>query len=148
MENLTLANHDALSFGPFLNKAAQVQVSEEWLEKLDIRASSIQMLVGKLSGGNQQKVLLARWLARGSTVLILDEPTRGVDVGSKAEIYRVLKDLARLSQAALLVVSSDIEEVASVCSRAYVMRDGVIVAEMNAPTQEQLAYEAYLEEVA
>ena len=148
MENLTLANHDALRVGPFLKKGAEVQISEEWKQKLDIRAASIQMLVGQLSGGNQQKVLLARWLVRGSTVLILDEPTRGVDVGSKAEIYRVLKDLARVSQAALLVVSSDIEEVATVCDRAYVMRDGVIVAEMNSPRQEQLAHEAYLEETA
>lgn len=148
MENLTLANHDALRAGPFLKKGAEALVSEEWKQKLDIKAASIKMLVGQLSGGNQQKVLLARWLVRGSTVLILDEPTRGVDVGSKAEIYRVLKDLARVSQAALLVVSSDIEEVATVCDRAYVMRDGVIVAEISAPQQEQLAHEAYLEETA
>lgn len=146
MENLTLANLEVLSVGPFLKKSGEVEMSEVWREKIDIRASSIRVLVGNLSGGNQQKVLLARWLLRGSNVLILDEPTRGVDVGSKAEIYSILKDLSRVSQAAILIVSSDIEEVATVCDRAYVMRDGVIVAEISNPSQEQLAYEAYLEE--
>jgi ribose transport system ATP-binding protein/rhamnose transport system ATP-binding protein len=85
--------------------------------------------VGALSGGNQQKVLLAKWLAREPAVLIIDEPTRGVDVGARAEIYRILRDLAARG-VGLLVVSSDLPEVLTLADRIVVMADGRTVGEM------------------
>jgi ribose transport system ATP-binding protein len=86
--------------------------------------------VGDLSGGNQQKVVLARWLLRQCRVLLLDEPTRGVDVATKAELYRVITDLAR-DGLAVLVVSSELEELVGVCTRILVMREGELVFEVE-----------------
>jgi ribose transport system ATP-binding protein len=86
-----------------------------------------------LSGGNQQKVVLARWLLHQCRVLLLDEPTRGVDVATKAEIYRIICDLAN-SGLGVLMVSSELEELVGICSRVLVMREGEIVAEMDGAT--------------
>jgi ribose transport system ATP-binding protein len=85
--------------------------------------------VRELSGGNQQKVVLARWLLHQCRVLLLDEPTRGVDVGTKAELYRVMRDLAEAGLA-IVVVSSELEELAGFCTRILVMREGRLVAEV------------------
>jgi ribose transport system ATP-binding protein len=85
--------------------------------------------VRELSGGNQQKVVLARWLLRQCKVLLLDEPTRGVDVGAKAEIYKVITDLAR-EGLGVVVVSSELSELAGLCTRVLVMREGALVAEV------------------
>ena len=87
-------------------------------------------IVRELSGGNQQKVVLARWLLRRCRVLLLDEPTRGVDVATKAELYRVITDLAR-EGLAVLVVSSELEELMGICSRILVMREGELVFEID-----------------
>ena len=89
-----------------------------------------------LSGGNQQKVLLAKWLARQPRILIVDEPTRGVDVGSKADIYRILRDLAA-SGMALLVVSSDLPEVLALAHRIVVMSEGRVAGELDAATRDR-----------
>ncbi len=86
-------------------------------------------IVRQLSGGNQQKVVLARWLLRHCRVLLLDEPTRGVDVATKAELYRVICDLAKAGLG-VLVVSSELEELVGICSRILVMREGELVAEV------------------
>jgi ribose transport system ATP-binding protein len=86
--------------------------------------------VQSLSGGNQQKVVLAKWLGLDMKVLLLDEPTRGVDVGAKAEIYRIISELAA-SGLGVLVVSSELEELAHICTRVLVMREGEIVAEVD-----------------
>ena len=91
-----------------------------------------------LSGGNQQKVLLAKWLARKPRILIVDEPTRGVDVGSKADIYRILRDLAA-SGIALLVVSSDLPEVLAISHRIVVMSEGRVAGELNAAQADELS---------
>lgn len=93
---------------------------------LSIRASSIEQIVGELSGGNQQKVLLARGLQTNPKVLILDEPTRGVDIGSKNEIYRIIDSLTK-EGTAVLMVSSDLPEVLGMSDRILVIRDGVVV---------------------
>ena len=98
---------------------------------LSIRASSVRQIVGELSGGNQQKVLLARGLQTNPKVLILDEPTRGVDIGSKNEIYKIIDSLSK-SGTAVMMVSSDLPEVLGMSDRILVIRDGVIVKEFLA----------------
>jgi ribose transport system ATP-binding protein len=90
-------------------------------------------LITELSGGNQQKVVLARWLLRKCEVLLLDEPTRGVDVGAKADIYKVIRDLAAAGLA-IVIVSSELNELIGLCDRILVMRDGGLVAEVDAAT--------------
>jgi L-arabinose transport system ATP-binding protein len=98
----------------------------------------VEREVRYLSGGNQQKVLLAKWLARRPRILIVDEPTRGVDVGSKADIYRILRDLAA-SGIALLVVSSDLPEVLALAHRIVVMSEGRVRGELDAASASEIA---------
>jgi len=97
---------------------------------LGIRAANVGVTVGALSGGNQQKVLLSRLLATTPRVLILDEPTRGVDVGAKSEIYSIIDNLAK-SGTAILVISSDLPEIIGICDRVIVMRAGHITGEIK-----------------
>jgi ribose transport system ATP-binding protein len=112
-----------------------------------IRAASPQVLVGSLSGGNQQKVLLSRWLEIGPKVLILDEPTRGVDIGAKSEIYRIIDELAQRN-IGIIVISSEMPEIIGICDRVLIMREGRIMGEVGGPggkpiTQENImAYAA------
>jgi ribose transport system ATP-binding protein len=109
-------------------------------EQLRIRAASPVVNVGSLSGGNQQKVLLSRWLQIGPKVLILDEPTRGVDIGAKSEIYRLIDELARKG-IGVVVISSELAEIIGVCDRALVMRAGQIVGEVGGPSKEAITQE-------
>ena len=104
-----------------------------FIKDLQIATPSPGQLVGNLSGGNQQKVLLAKWLATEPRVLIVDEPTRGVDVGARSEIYRILRSL-KASGLALLVVSSDLPEVLTLADRIVVMADGRTVGELDGAT--------------
>jgi ribose transport system ATP-binding protein len=101
-------------------------------EALRVRAASPQVLVGSLSGGNQQKVLLSRWLEISPKVLILDEPTRGVDIGAKSEIYRIIDDLAK-QEIGIIVISSELAEIIGICDRVLVMREGRIAGEVGGP---------------
>ena len=110
----------------------------KYVRELRIATPSVDREVRNLSGGNQQKVLLAKWLARKPRILIVDEPTRGVDVGSKADIYRILRDLAA-SGLALLVVSSDLPEVLALAHRIVVMSEGRVVGELDAATATEIA---------
>lgn len=127
--NVTLA--DLASFGKLVvNRSALHDAAENWIRQLDIRARGPRTIVGQLSGGNQQKVALAKWLQCRPKVLILDEPTRGVDVGAKTEIYRYIADLAN-SGMACLVISSEMEELIGLCTRVLVMRAGAVVAELK-----------------
>ncbi|MEA5455403.1 sugar ABC transporter ATP-binding protein [Sinomonas sp. JGH33] len=103
------------------------------MERLKLRQSALRLPASALSGGNQQKAVLARWLMRESDVLILDEPTRGVDIGAKSEIYEVINQLARAGKA-ILVISSDLPEAIGISDRLLVMRSGQIVAELNSRT--------------
>jgi ribose transport system ATP-binding protein len=96
---------------------------------LGIRTTDVEKAAGLLSGGNQQKIVLAKWLALGPKVFVLDEPTRGVDVGAKAEIYRVIEDLAAQG-AAVLMISSDLEEVLRLSDRVLVMHEGRLAGEL------------------
>ena len=104
------------------------KLTREAIARLSIKVGGPESIVGGLSGGNQQKVLLARWLEIQPKVLLLDEPTRGVDVGAKAEIYRIINDLAA-SGVAVVVISSELPEVIGICDRVVVMREGVVTGE-------------------
>lgn len=146
LENLSLASLGGFSTAGFLHKKSEQTRALEWIRQLRIKVPSAKTPVGRLSGGNQQKVLLARWIVRGAQVLVLDDPTRGVDVGSKAEIYDVLRELASDKGLALLIITSDIEEVTLLCTKVLVMRAGRLVAELDHPDQEQVAHHAYYSE--
>jgi len=102
----------------------------QWIQNLRIKTPSPQFLVVNMSGGNQQKVVLARWLSLGIKVFIMDEPTRGIDVGSKAEIYQIMADLAEAG-VAIIMISSELPEVLGMSDRVMVMREGRIVKELS-----------------
>lgn len=129
VENTTLANLSAYA-RPTLRKGHEQRAAEGWVKKLDIRAGNLRAPVLFLSGGNQQKVSLAKWLEVGPKVLILDEPTRGVDVGAKGEIYRLISQLASDGMACL-VISSELPELIGLCHRILVLRNGRVVGELN-----------------
>lgn len=132
-ENTTLAALEKISkFGILRMSAERAQVAEK-MRELDVRASSMEQAIVDLSGGNQQKVLLGRMLHRGSKILIVDEPTRGVDVGARAEIYARLKALA-LEGSAIWMISSDLPEVLGMSHRVVVMRGGVIAGILDRKT--------------
>jgi len=119
-DNLTLS-----SLGPIVNPAAQSEASRRWIKRLAIRCREPQQPVGNLSGGNQQKVAISRLLEHGVDVLLLDEPTRGIDVGSKAQIYQVIDELACEGKA-VLIVSSYLPELLGICDRIAVMAKGYL----------------------
>jgi rhamnose transport system ATP-binding protein len=140
-ENVTLSNLGKFTRGGVLRKQGETVAARDWIDKLQIAAPSTETIVGSLSGGSQQKVLIARALESAGRVLVLEEPTRGVDIATKAEIYRLLADLAH-SGLAILVITSDIEEVALVSSRVLVMRRGTLVPGDFAPDQTTIALAA------
>jgi len=111
----------------------EAEVAETYRDRLNIKSSSIEQEVVNLSGGNQQKVVLSKWLFADPDILILDEPTRGIDVGAKFEIYTVIRDLAA-SGKAIIVISSEMPELLGITDRLYVMNEGRFVGEM--PTAE------------
>jgi ABC-type sugar transport system ATPase subunit len=139
LHNTSLPMLERLARFGVVRRAEERRVGESYAEKLHIRRTALDALVGGLSGGNQQKIVLARWLAANSKVLILDEPTRGVDVGAKAEIHGLIHDLAARG-AAVLLISSELPEVIALSHRILVMRQGEVVAEVprEAATQETL----------
>lgn len=128
--NLSLPNLDRLSRFGLLNFLAERTLAEDARAKLQIRASSLRQPAGQLSGGNQQKVVLGKWLARQPRVLILDEPTRGVDVGARGEIYALIDQLAG-SGVAVLMISSDMEEVLGMSDRVLVMHEGRLTGDLS-----------------
>lgn len=128
-ENIIIALQAKLGWYRALNREEQMEIAGRYAEALDIRAANHDMPVKLLSGGNQQKVILARWLAIDPSVLILDEPTRGIDVGAHAEIVRTINRL-RDDGLALLVISSELDEVVAYSDRVVVMRDRAMVAEL------------------
>jgi len=126
--NITLArlNDELRGVGGWLRRDKEIAVAETWVRQLAIRCSSIEQTAENLSGGNQQKVLLARWLYRNCRILICDEPTRGIDVGAKLEIYRLLDQLAEQGKG-IIVVSSDLKELLGLCDRIAVLSAGRLV---------------------
>ncbi len=129
-ENLTLALLPHLTRAGIIDAAEQTRIVQDFVQRLGIKCASIEQPVRQLSGGNQQKVLLARWLCMNPRLLILDEPTRGIDVGAKAEIQSLIAGLADKGLA-VLMVSSEVEEIAEGADRAYVLRDGRTVSELS-----------------
>ena len=127
--NLTLPNLDMLSGGGLVSAAKERTTSRELCDRLRVKTPSIYQAVGLLSGGNQQKVVLGKWLARTPRVLILDEPTRGVDVGARSEIY-VLMDRLAADGVAVLMISSDLEEVLGMSDRVLVLHEGRLAGEL------------------
>ncbi|MES2145011.1 MAG: ATP-binding cassette domain-containing protein, partial [Pseudomonadota bacterium] len=123
IENASLAVYSRLSRWGMLRQAQMVQAVGPVIARLEVKTPSMAQEVGKLSGGNQQKVVLARWLAAGPKLLILDEPTRAVDVGAKAEIYRLIDQLAAQGMA-IMLISSEMPELLALSDRIVVMRDG------------------------
>jgi len=106
-----------------LNKNKVKGISDEYVEKLNIKTPSLQQCVNNLSGGNQQKTIVARWLMNGPKILFMDEPTHGIDIGAKSEIYRIIDDLAK-EGVSVILLSSELPEVLSICDRIMVMHHG------------------------
>jgi ribose transport system ATP-binding protein len=130
-KNVTLATFARFARGTILDERRERNVSREQIEALELRPADPDRLTGTLSGGNQQKILLARWLVHGTKVLLLDEPTRGVDVGARTEIYQLIRRLADAGTA-IVVVSSEIEEVLGLSDRVLVVADGHVLLTTNA----------------
>jgi L-arabinose transport system ATP-binding protein len=125
-ENLNLSVRLGPDHSFFVSDSWERRNAQEQVEKLAIKTPSLAQLIRNLSGGNQQKVILARWLCQTMRVMLLDEPTRGIDVGAKSEIYSIIYDLAERGYG-VVVVSSDLPEVIGVCDRIAVMSEGRLV---------------------
>ena len=141
--NATLTRSAALARFGFLVGGRERRSAYEWTKKLQTKFARITDPVGTLSGGNQQKVVLAKWLATDPTVLVVDEPTRGIDVGTKAEVHRIISQLAR-DGVAIVMISSELPEVLGMADRVLVMREGRIAAEIDRAdaTEESVMYAA------
>ncbi len=130
LKNISLANLAGIATRSVLNKRREAQVAEGYRKQLAIRTPGVQQKVVNLSGGNQQKVVLSKWLFTEPQLLILDEPTRGIDVGAKFEIYTIMKELAEAGRG-ILMISSEMPELLGMCDRIYVMNEGRIVGELT-----------------
>ncbi|HEV2688605.1 MAG TPA: sugar ABC transporter ATP-binding protein [Bryobacteraceae bacterium] len=131
--NFTMASLDRVSSFGFLNQNAEKKIAADYTARLRIRAESGRQLAGRLSGGNQQKVAIAKWLVCGARIFLFDEPTRGIDVGAKIEVFQMMDELARAG-AAILMVSSEMAELLQVADRILVMRQGRISGELPGRT--------------
>ncbi|SCY66859.1 multiple monosaccharide ABC transporter ATP-binding protein [Paracoccus tibetensis] len=136
--NTILANLDGVSRRGVVDESRETEVAEKYRSALRIRTPSVFQKVMNLSGGNQQKVVLAKWLFTAPDVLVLDEPTRGIDVGAKYEIYNIINDLSREGRA-VVMISSEMPELLGMCDRIYVMNQGGFVGELTAEEASQEA---------
>lgn len=138
-QNITLASLNKITNKFVINKNQEIIESEQFREKLKIKTPSIFQKTGNLSGGNQQKVVLSKWIFSEPDILILDEPTRGIDVGAKYEIYTIINQLASDGKG-ILVISSELPEILGICDRVYVMNEGRITGEVSKEeaTQERI----------
>ncbi len=134
--NISLTAFNKISKGIVIDENKEIQAAEEFREKLRIKSPSILQRTGNLSGGNQQKVVFSKWIFSDPDVLILDEPTRGIDVGAKYEIYSVINDLTAAGKT-IIMISSELPEILGMCDRVYVMNEGRIVGELNAEEASQ-----------
>ncbi|MGB5559246.1 MAG: multiple monosaccharide ABC transporter ATP-binding protein [Paracoccaceae bacterium] len=134
--NITLANLGDVSTSGIINEAEETRVAERYRKAMNIRTPSVFQRVVNLSGGNQQKVVLSKWLFAGPEVLILDEPTRGIDVGAKFEIYGIINELSAQGKG-VVMISSEMPELLGMCDRIYVMNEGAFVGELDATEASQ-----------
>ena len=130
-DNITLPQIDDMTAGPLVSNGAEIAIYEQYRDRLDIKAPSWRQRVGNLSGGNQQKIVIGKWLALRPRLLIVDEPTRGIDVGSKAEIHNLIRELAH-SGYAVIVISSEMPEVLHLADRIVAMYQGRVMREFSA----------------
>ncbi len=143
MKNITLANLPGVSKSGVIDESKEVKTAHEFQRDLNIKTPSIFQKTVNLSGGNQQKVVLSKWLFANPEVLILDEPTRGIDVGAKYEIYTIIDSLAA-SGKGVLMISSEMPELLGMCDRIYVMNEGEVIAEM---TRDEASQEAIMSKI-
>lgn len=130
-ENISIVHKKNITFLSFIKKSKIVQMARTFINMLDVKLTGITQKVVKLSGGNQQKVIISRWLSTDPQILLMDEPTRGIDVGAKAEIYKILRNLKDNEEKSIIVVSSELPEVVAECDRVIVMHNGKIVGEVE-----------------
>jgi len=128
--NISLSNLKKISRHMVVNENKEMMISEEYRTKLNIKSASVHQKTGNLSGGNQQKVVLSKWIFTEPDLLILDEPTRGIDVGAKYEIYAIIQQMANEGKS-IIVISSELPEILGIADRVYVMNEGRIVGEMD-----------------
>jgi len=148
--NITIANLEKLTNGTVINENEEINVAKGYQSSINIKAPSIKQIVGNLSGGNQQKVSIAKWLYVGPKVLILDEPTRGIDVGAKYEIYTIMNQLVEQGMS-IIMISSELLEILGMSDRLYIMSEGSIAGELSAAEateQKVMAMATRVEEVA
>ena len=130
LKEIYLSKLKKISKSHVIDENKEFQIATEYRKKLNIKSSSILQKTGNLSGGNQQKVVLSKWIFTDPDVLILDEPTRGIDVGAKYEIYTIINKLADEGKA-IILISSELPEILGICDRIYVMNEGRIVGELQ-----------------
>lgn len=142
--NMTLANLDVAMNHSIIDRGRERSVAQDWIERLHIRTPSANQVCRNLSGGNQQKIVLARWLTAKSRILILDHPTRGLDVGAKGEVYDLIRDLS-VQGVSVVLTSDTLEETIGLCHTILVMRDGMITGRFDAPSDAKPSQIALLE---
>ena len=140
-KNISLASLDKIAKGSVVNVNQEISAAESYVKQLRIKTPSIEQAAGNLSGGNQQKVVIGKWLMTKPKVLILDEPTRGIDVGAKTEIYNIINELVEQG-VGVIVISSDLPEILGICDRILVMHEGKFTGEIlvGDATQEKIMY--------
>ena len=141
--NISLASLDSIANKGVINEFKEVEVAEEYRGKMKIKTPSVFQKVGNLSGGNQQKVVLSKWILTDPDILFLDEPTRGIDVGAKYEIYTIIQELANLGKG-ICIISSDLPEVLGMCDRIYAIAEGKITGELMKACATQEKMMAYM----
>jgi ribose transport system ATP-binding protein len=141
-DNLTMATYDRFQRGLFIQAKMVRKVTEEYVQALNIRTPSMEQLIRNLSGGNQQKVVIAKWLIRNCEILIFDEPTRGIDVGAKSEVYTLMNELTRKGKS-IIMISSELPEILRMSDRILVMSEGRLTGELPIETASQEAIMGY-----
>jgi ribose transport system ATP-binding protein len=138
-DNSVMASYENIAAGFFLPLKEIESLTSEYVEKLKVKTPSLNQLIKNLSGGNQQKVVIAKWLIRDSSVLIFDEPTRGIDVGAKSEIYTLMNELAKAGKS-IIMISSELNEVLRMSDRVAVMCEGRLtgIIDIQDATQEKI----------
>ena len=144
-ENTTMASLKAFCKGLFIDKKAEKETTEQCVEALKTKTPSVEQQVRNLSGGNQQKVVIAKWLTRNCDILIFDEPTRGIDVGAKSEIYTLMNNLVKQGKS-IIMISSELTEVLRMSDRILIMCEGRKTGEISIEeaTQEKIMHAATL----
>jgi len=141
-DNMAMATYDRFQRGMFIHARKVGQVSDDYVHKLNIRTPSLEQLLRNLSGGNQQKVVVAKWLIRNCDILIFDEPTRGIDVGAKSEIYTLMNELTKEGKS-IIMISSELPEILRMSDRIIVMCEGRLTGELPIEKASQEAIMEY-----